>query len=58
MRRLVVFTVSLTAVLAFAVLTAYEFTQHGVTFEGIVSLLVLVFLAIALIGSLLEGWRR
>jgi hypothetical protein len=58
MRRLIVFSVALAAILGFALLTAYVFEEHGVTFDGIVALLILLFLSITLIGALLGGPRE
>lgn len=58
MRRLAVFIVALLALLGFALLTAYEFVDEGVTAGGVVALLVLGFLAVTLIGALLGAPRE
>ncbi|MHB1808375.1 MAG: hypothetical protein ACYCU0_03670 [Solirubrobacteraceae bacterium] len=58
MQRLAVFVVALAGILGFAVLTAYELVEQGVTVLGVVALIVLVFLSVTLIGALLHGPRE
>ena len=58
MAKLIVFVVALAAILGFALLTAYIFEEHGVTFDGVVAVVVLLFLSISLIGALLGGPRE
>jgi hypothetical protein len=58
MKRTLVFALALALVLGFALLTAYVFARYGVTFYGVVALAILLFLSIALIGSMLSGPRE
>lgn len=59
MTRLLVFAIALAAILGFALLTALAFVeQGGVSIAGLIALVILGFLAVALIGALLGGPRE
>lgn len=59
MTRLLVFAIALAAILGFALLTVYAIVeQGGVSIAGLIALVILGFLAVALIGALLGGPRE
>lgn len=57
MRRVAVFSAVLLAIAGFAALTVHDFAENGVSAGGVVSAAILVFLAVAILGSLLGGPR-
>ena len=50
--------VAIVAVLAFAVLTAIELSQNGVTLAGIVGVCVVIVLGVGVIGAALHPPRK
>jgi hypothetical protein len=56
--RIVVFAVALVFIVGMAVLTALDFSRHGITGLGIVSLLVVIVVGVGIIGALTEPPRK
>jgi hypothetical protein len=56
--RLLVLLVAALFVVGFAYLTISVIATHGLTFEGIVSVFVVVLLAVGIFGALLTPPRR
>jgi hypothetical protein len=56
--RYLVLPVAILAVLAFAVLTAIELSQNGVTLAGIVGVCVVIVLGVGVIGAALHPPRK
>jgi len=56
--RYLVLPVAIVAVLAFAVLTAIELSQNGVTLAGIVGVCVVIVLGVGVIGAALHPPRK
>jgi hypothetical protein len=56
--RIVVFAFALVFIIGMAVLTALDFSRHGVTGLGIVGLLVVVVVGVGIIGALTEPPRK
>jgi len=56
--RYLVLPVAIVAVLAFAVLTAIELSQNGITLAGIVGVCVVIVLGVGVIGAALHPPRK
>ncbi len=57
MRRLLVLGAALVFLVSFAFLTLISISEHGLTAEGVVAILVLVLLAVGIVGALLNPPR-
>lgn len=56
--RLLVFLAALLFILGFALLTALYFQSNGVTFVGVVGLVILVVIGVGVLGALIHPPRR
>jgi hypothetical protein len=57
MRRLVVLGAALAFLVFFGFLTWISISEHGLTFEGVVSICVVVLLAVGVVGALINPPR-
>jgi hypothetical protein len=58
MTRIFVLTLSLLFIVGFAMLTIIGIAQHGLTFEAVLSVFVLVLLGVGVVGALRNPPRR
>jgi hypothetical protein len=56
--RTIVFTVAIVFIGGMALLTALDFKNNGVTFVGVVGVLVLLVVGVGIIGALLHPPRK
>ena len=56
--RLLVFLAASLFILAFALLTALYINNNGVTFVGVVGILILVVIGVGVLGALVHPPRR
>jgi heme A synthase len=56
--RLLVFLAASLFILGFALLTALDINSNGVTFVGIVGILILVVIGVGVLGALVHPPRR
>lgn len=56
--RILVFTVAIVFIGGFALLTALDFSNNGVTLVGVIAVGVLVVIGVGIIGALLQPPRK
>jgi hypothetical protein len=57
MRRLLVLGAALAFLVFFGFLTFISISEHGLTFEGVVSILVVALLTVGIVGALINPPR-
>ncbi|MDQ6821605.1 MAG: hypothetical protein M3076_14930 [Actinomycetota bacterium] len=56
--RTIVFTLALAFTAALAALTVQDIADHGLTFPGVLALLIVLLLGFGIVGALIRAPRR